>query len=225
MNIEIVEGPGNSAAIVSLSSGESVTAEGGAMIAIRGEVSMETTTQKKGSGSIKAGLKRLFASESFFLNHYTAGQGGGQVYLATTPPGDMKALQLSGVNLIAEGGSFVAKADTVNMNVGWQGMKSLFAGEGLFWLQLSGSGLVVLNSFGAIYSVDVDGEYIVDTGHIVAFEETLNFNISKAGTSWISSFLGGEGLVCRFKGKGRVWCQSHHPSAFGRLLGPLLRPR
>ena len=46
----------------------------------------------------------------------------------------------------------------------------------------------------------VDGEYIVDTGHIVAFNETLNFSLSKAGKSWMSSILGGEGLVCRFQG-------------------------
>jgi len=84
---------------------------------------------------------------------------------------------------------------------------------------------VVINSFGAIYPVAVDGEYIVDTGHIVAFEEGLDFEITKAGGSWISSFLGGEGLVCKFKGTGTVWCQSHNPSGFGGALGPLLPSR
>lgn len=225
MNIEIIEGPGNSAAVISLAANESCTAEGGSMIAIKGQASVETTTQKKGKGSIKSGLKRLLGGESFFLNHYTAGQGGAKVYFATTLPGDMAVVDLKGVGIIAEGGSFVVKSDTVNVDAGWQGMKSFLAGEGLFWLQLSGTGPVVLSSFGAIYTIDVDGEYVVDTGHIVAFEETLNFTISKAGKSWVSSFLGGEGFVCRFKGKGRLWCQSHHTSAFGRLMTPLLRPR
>jgi uncharacterized protein (AIM24 family) len=76
-----------------------------------------------------------------------------------------------------------------------------------------------------IYPIEVDGEYIVDTGHIVAFEPSLKFNISKVGESWLSSFLGGEGFVCRFKGKGTVWCQSHNPKSFGSSLGPSLKPR
>ena len=77
--------------------------------------------------------------------------------------------------------------------------------------------------FGTIYAVDVEDEYVVDTGHIVAFDESLKFEISKAGTSWIKSFLGGEGFVCRFKGKGRVYCQSHHPREFGLSLRPHLK--
>ena len=83
----------------------------------------------------------------------------------------------------------------------------------------------MLSSFGAIYPVEVDGEYIVDSGHIVAFNETLDFTITKAGKSWIHSFLSGEGLVCKFKGKGTVWCQSHNPGSFGASLTPSLKPR
>ena len=90
---------------------------------------------------------------------------------------------------------------------------------------MKGTGKVVLNSFGAIYPVEVDGAHIVDTGHIVAFNETLDFKIGKAGKSWASSIMGGEGLVCHFHGRGTVWCQSHNPASFGRNLGPKLRPR
>ena len=68
-------------------------------------------------------------------------------------------------------------------------------------------------------------EDIVDTGHIVAFNETLSFSITKAGKSWIGSMLSGEGLVCKFEGKGTVWCQSHNAQSFGQSLTPILRPR
>ena len=84
---------------------------------------------------------------------------------------------------------------------------------------------MLLNSFGAIYPVDVNGAYTVDTGHIVAFEDTLNFGIGKASDSLIGSFLGGEGLVCKFTGQGRLYCQTHNPPSFGSMLGPLLRAR
>ena len=225
MNVDIVEGPGNPAAIVKLSPGETVTAEGGAMIAMRGNFGIETTTQSRGKGSILGGLKRMLAGQSFFLNHFTADSAGGEIYFATTLPGDMVTLPISGGGIICEGGAFVVKSEGVNLDMSWQGLKSAFSGEKFFWVRLSGSGSAVLSSFGAIYPIDIDGEYIVDTGHIVAFEETLNFSISKAGSSWISSFLGGEGFVCRFKGRGRLWCQSHHAPDFGRVLGRLLKPR
>ena len=71
-----------------------------------------------------------------------------------------------------------------------------------------------------------EGESVtIDTGHVVAFTEALDFSITKAGKSWVSSFLGGEGLVCKFKGRGRVYCQSHNPPSFGRAVGKLLKPR
>ncbi|MFO7821793.1 MAG: TIGR00266 family protein [Lentisphaeria bacterium] len=225
MNIEIKHGPGNAAARVSLDAGETFTSEGGAMISMSGDVDIETTTHKKGQGSFGKALKRMLSGENFFLNHYTAGGGAGEVWLSTTLPGDMMVYELDNENLIVQGGAFVASAEGVEVNFGWQGFKSFLSGESAFWLQLSGSGKAVVNSFGAIYPVEVDGEYIVDTGHIVAFNEALDFSISKAGGSWISSILGGEGLVCRFRGKGTVWCQSHNPPSFGYKLGPKLKPR
>jgi len=90
---------------------------------------------------------------------------------------------------------------------------------------MTGNGELLLTSFGGIYEVPVNGEYIVDTGHIVAFEKSLTFNIGKANPSWWGAFLGGEGLVCRFQGQGKVYCQTHNPGAFGQLVGPQLPPR
>ena len=226
MDIEIIKGPGNAAAKIHLGSGETCTTEGGAMIAMSGDMQITTTTHKKGGkGSVLKAMKRMLAGENFFLNHYTAGARGGELYLATTLSGDMMQYPLQGENLIVQGGSFVACEPSVDIDLGWQGFKSLLSGEGVFWVHLKGTGKVVVNSFGAIYPVAVDGEYIVDTGHIVAFNETLDFTLTKAGKSWVSSFLGGEGLVCKFKGRGTVWCQSHNPGGFGRALRPMLKPR
>jgi uncharacterized protein (TIGR00266 family) len=225
MEVKIEHGPGNSAAKVRLAAGQTFTAEAGSMIALSGGVSLTTSTHKKSSGGILKAMKRLLAGESFFLNHFTASANGGEVWLSATLPGDMMSYELKNENLIVQGGSFVACDEGVSIDLGWQGFKSFLSGENIFWVHLKGSGTVVLSSFGAIYPVAVDGEYVVDTGHIVAFNETLNFTIRKAGKSLIGSFLGGEGFVCRFKGKGTVWCQSHNAGAFGRGLGPMLRPR
>ncbi len=225
MEVEIVHRPGNAAAKVQLAGGESCTAEGGAMIAMSGDMRIETTTHQKGKGGVLKAMKRMLSGESFFLNHYTAGAHGGDLWLATTLTGDMMTYDLDHENLIVQGGSFVACEPGVEIDLGWQGMKTLLSGESLFWIHLRGSGKTVINSFGEIFPVQVNGEHIVDTGHIVAFNETLDFNLSKAGKSWISSLLGGEGLVCKFQGQGTVWCQSHNPKSFGQALGPKLRPR
>jgi uncharacterized protein (TIGR00266 family) len=132
--------------------------------------------------------------------------------------------ELNAEKLIVQGGSYMASDPDIEVDFSWQGMKSMFSGEGMFWLNINGTGKVLINAYGMIYPVEVDGEYIVDTGHIVAFEPSLSFKISKAGASWMSSILGGEGLVCRFKGKGTVWCQSHNPNSFGSNIGPNLKP-
>ena len=133
--------------------------------------------------------------------------------------------ELDNESLIVQGGSFVACEEHIDVDMSWQGFKSILADDSMFWLNLKGSGKTIINSFGAIYPVEVDGEYIVDTGHIVAFNETLNFELTKAGGSWITAIMGGEGLVCRFKGQGTVWCQSHNANGFGSSLGSMLKPR
>lgn len=225
MRVELVHRPGNTAAKVTLISGETCTAESGAMIAMSGHMNITTSTHKKKSGSFLKAAKRLLSGESVFLNHFDTTDNIGEVWLGTDLAGDMMTLELDNENLIVQSGSFLACADGIEIDMGWQGFKSIISGESVFWLNLTGTGTVVLSSFGAIYPIEVDGEYIIDTGHIVAFNETLDFTITKAGKSWLHSFLGGEGLVCKFNGKGTVWCQSHNPRSFGMTLSPELRSR
>ncbi len=225
MNIELLHRPGNTAAKITLQQGESITAESGAMIAMTGNMDITTTTHKKNSGGLFKAAKRMIAGESLFLNHFEPQQREGTVFFGTDMAGDMMHLELDNENLIVQGGSFLACSDGVDIDLGWQGFKSLFSGESIFWLHLKGSGSLVLSAFGAIYPIKVDGEYIVDSGHIVAFDETLDFKITKAGKSWLHSFLGGEGLVCKFQGTGTVWCQSHNTGSFGNALTSYLRAR
>lgn len=225
MQVELLHRPGNTAAKVTLQPGQTCTAESGAMIAMSGHMGITTTTHKKGKGGLIKALKRKIAGESIFLNHFDSQGKPGDVFFGTNLAGDMMTMELDNENLVVQGGSFLCVEDSVEIDLGWQGFKSILSGESVFWVNLKGSGTVVLSSFGAIYPVEVDGEYIVDTGHIVAFNETLDFSITKAGKSWLHSFMGGEGLVCKFQGRGTVWCQSHNPRSFGVNLTPSLRVR
>ena len=228
MNVELIARPANAAAKVSLQAGETLTAEGGAMIAMSADMDVSTRVHKneKGGRALLKGLARGFGGEGLFMNYYTAGGSGGEIYLSTALPGDMEAVRIEpSVPLNVQNSSFVAHETGVEMNVSWGGLKNVFSGEGLVWLKLTGSGTVIINAFGAIYPVQVDGEYVVDTGNIAAFEDTLDFKVTKAGSSWVSAIAGGEGLVTRFSGKGTVWCQTHADRTFGAKLTPHLTPK
>ncbi len=217
--------PGATAAEITLKPHQKLTAEGGSMIAMSPNISLTTSTHTKKSGGLIKGLKRMFSGENFFLNHYTGSEQGGTVWLGTALSGDMISKELRGETLVIQGGSYVASTENIEIDLSWQGFKNLVSKEGLFWIKAKGNGTIIFNSFGAIYPIQVNGEYIVDTGHIVAFEESLNFKLSKAGKSWLSSILGGEGLVCKFHGTGTVWVQSHNAGSFGSIVGPKLKPR
>lgn len=225
MDIELLHRPGNTAAKIILQEGEVCTTESGAMIAMSGNMDITTSTHKKGKGGILKALKRMVAGESLFLNHFEPKSGSGELWLGTALAGDMVSLTLDNESLIVQGSSFLACEEGIDIDLGWQGFRSILSGESVFWVNLKGQGKIVLSSFGAIYPIEVDGDYIVDTGHIVAFNETLNFSITKAGSSWLHSIIGGEGLVCKFSGKGTVWCQSHNPVSFGKAISSGLRPR
>ena len=227
MNFEIQQRPSNSVASIGLQPGEVLTAEGGSMMALSGGIDMETSTRKRpgGKGGLKAGLKRLFSGESYFLNHYTAREEG-RVWLAPTLIGDLQVFQIQNERpLFLQGGSYVANGPGIDIELSYQGLKSFVGGEGLFWMKVTGQGDVLISSFGEIYEREVKGSFIVDSGHVVAFDQSLSFKLSKVGGSWISSFLGGEGFVMKFEGEGKVWCQSHNPGSFGSALGPKLRAR
>jgi uncharacterized protein (TIGR00266 family) len=223
MKVDIKMRPGSSVAEVQLDANEKIVTEGGAMVAMSSHFTVNTTTRSRGSdGGVMAGLKRMLSSESIFLNHYTANGKGGTIYLGTPLPGDIEVFELKGKKIFVQGGSYMASSEEVVLNTVWQGAKNILSGESLFWIELSGQGIAILNAFGVIYPIEIDGEYIVDTGHIVAYEEGLNFEITKAGSSWVASFLGGEGFVCKFRGKGTVWCQSHSSTSWGQAMTPNL---
>lgn len=227
MRAEILCRPATSVARLVLQQGESITCEVGAMIAMSNQITVETTSRKRGgTGGLIKGLKRMFAGENFFLNHFTAHAPEQTLFIGPGLLGDITHHRLQGGSLVVQGSSWLASSPEIELDATWQGLgKALFSGERVFWVKCTGAGDVFLSSFGAIATVNVDGEYVVDTGHIVAFEDTLHFDITKAGSSLIGSFLGGEGLVCRFHGQGKLYVQSHNPPSFGKLLGPKLKPR
>ena len=121
--------------------------------------------------------------------------------------------------------AFLASGPDVDLDTNWGGASSFFGGEGMFMLKATGTGPIVFNSFGAILEIEVEDGYTVDTGHIVAFEDTLKFSVGKFGGGLLAWFLSGEGLVCKFTGSGKLWIQTRNPQGFGEAIGSKLPMR
>ena len=226
MKVNIEYGPSYALAIVHLDQGEVIRAESGAMVSMDTHLKFETSaSQGKGiKGFFKALGRSLFSGESFFQNTFTAESGPGTVTLAPQMVGDIVQHQLTGNAVMITSSCYVAGHPSIEIKTKWGGAKSFFGGEGLFMMRAEGTGPLVMSAFGAVHEMDIDGDFIVDTGHIVAFEESLTFKVKRVG-SWFSTFFSGEGLVTQFSGKGKLWIQSRNPSAFGKLIGPKLPPR
>ena len=202
-----------------LDAGESVRAEAGAMVSYSDGIDIETGA----TGGILGSLKRsVLGGESFFQNTFTAQQAG-QVTLAPPLPGDVIRHDLEDERLLVQSGSFLAADEAVELDTAFGGAKTFFGSEGLFLLEMVGTGPTFLSSYGAIHEVELgEGErYTVDTGHIVAFEDTADFSVDAVG-GLRSTLFSGEGLVCRFSGPGRVWLQSRSQDAFLAWLIPQL---
>lgn len=223
MNIEIKHKPGFAMAQINLLQGEKIRAEGGAMVGLSANVKM--TTEKASRGGILKSLKSAFlGGESFWMNIFTAEQGNGEVKLAPTLPGDITEADLDSSTLYVQSTGFLAADTEIDIDTKFQGLRGFFSGESLFFLKLSGKGKVLLSSYGGIEKIPVQGSFIVDTGHIVAFEETLDYQITKFG-GWKSFFLSGEGLVARFSGQGHVYIQSRNVPVLGHWLRKMLPPK
>ena len=174
---------------------------------------VEIVTNAK--GGLLGGLKRsVLGGESFFINTFTASAGPGEVIVAPALPGDIIHLPVpsDGTAIMVQSGSWLASEAGVTVDTKWGGAKTFFSGEGLFMLRCSGSGDMLVASYGAIFEMDLPaGEsYKVDTGHIVAFEEGIGYQVNKVG-GWKSTILSGEGLVATFTGPGKLWQQSRSP--------------
>jgi len=219
--------PGSFASVkVNLASGERFISESGMMVRSTANVSYDITAKPKGKGGMLGALKRMLGGDSFFMSTYHA-EGEGYVVVAPTLPGDCYVIDLEpgAAPWMCAGASYMASGPEVALDTQFQGLKGFFSGESLFYVELSGSGPAVVNAFGRIREVEVNGSLIVDTGHVVAFQKSLSYEITKAGSSWFQSWLAGEGLVMNFNGRGKVLVQSHNPSEFGGAVGPLLPPR
>jgi uncharacterized protein (TIGR00266 family) len=220
MQTAIEHSPAFAVARVQLEPGEQVRSEAGAMVSMSSTVDIETSTQ----GGIMRGLKRsVLGGESFFMNTFTATGPGAEVSFAPELPGDIVEWPLAGQTVYLQSGSYLAGGSGLDVDSKWGGAKTFFSREGLFMLRITGTGSLLVSSYGAIQHRDLAaGEtFTVDTGHMVGWSEGISYDVRKVG-NWKSTLLSGEGLVCELTGPGRIYLQTRSPEAFLGWLIPKL---
>jgi len=223
MEVSIKYRPSYSLALAKLTPNESIDVEAGALVGMTQGIELQT---KARGGVLKSLARSMLGGESFFVNTYQASEQGGEIMLAPELPGDMIVRQMKGETLLVQSGSYVASSEGIDVSTKWGGPKTFFAREGITMLKVSGTGKLVLSSYGAIHeSVLAAGmTYTVDTGHLVAFDEDLGFKVRAVG-GLKSTLFSGEGLVVDLTGPGEFLLQTRSEDAFLSWLIPKLPDR
>jgi uncharacterized protein (TIGR00266 family) len=218
---------------VVLDPGETVIAEAGAMMYLDDGIEFETVMGDGSEpdaglfGKLKSAGKRVITGESLFMTHFTNHGGGNQrVAFAAPYPGKIVPVDLAVTNgrLICQKDAFLCAAMGVKVDIVFNKKigTGIFGGEGFILQDLKGDGLVFLHAGGTIIEKRLIGERLrVDTGCLVAFEETVEYSIERAG-KLKSQVFGGEGLfLTTLQGTGRVWLQSLPFSRLADRIAPM----
>ena len=206
-------------AIVNLQAEQQISAEAGAMVSMSANIDLHSEMK----GGMFGALKRAVGGESAFVSTFTARGGAGEVTLASGSPGDIAGIEMQSQTFMVQSHSYLAGDTTLQVDTKFGGAKSFFGGEGLFLLQVSGTGLLLVSSFGAIHrkTLRPGEQYVVDTGHLVAWEGQMQYNLRKAAKSgYFRSMMSGEGLVAEFSGPGEILIQTRNLAALAALLKP-----
>ncbi|QSA97279.1 TIGR00266 family protein [Methylococcus sp. EFPC2] len=205
---------------VELDPGEAAVGEAGAMMYMQDGIEMDTVF---GDGSQQGGLfskllgagKRLLTGESLFTTvFYNQGGGKRRVAFAAPYPGKIVPVHLAevGGTLICQKDAFLCAAKGVSLGIAFQKKLGvgLFGGEGFIMERLEGDGWAFVHAGGTLLERTLaPGERLrVDTGCVVAFQPTVDFDIQYVGKIK-SALFGGEGLFfANLSGPGKVWLQS-----------------
>jgi len=219
MEIDIVHRPSYSLAVTKLSPNERIRAEAGAMVSMSSGVNIETKAE---GGFLKSLGCAVLGGESFFQNFFVASAQGGEITLAPELPGDMMMIELKGNKLMIQSGSYVASENGVELTTKVSA-KALMSAEGISMLEASGTGKLLVSSYGAIFERQIGAgeKYIVDTSHLVAFDAGMGVQPKTVG-GIKSTLFSGEGLVIELTGPGAIYMQTRSPQALINWIIPQL---
>lgn len=230
MKHSILFDPSYSMLEVQLEPGETLQAESGAMVSRSTNTNMDTSMNAgREPGFVQtlkaiavALIKKLLGGESFFVNEFSSSDNNPTtVTIAPKLPGSIVCRELNNQSITLQGGAFLACTNQLEVKVKFAGLKAIFSGHGLFFLEISGTGQVFFSAYGGVLEREVSGSLTVDTGHLVGFDPGVDYIIRGAG-GLKSTLFSGEGLVMDFSGKGKVYLQSRNVGSLVSFINPRL---
>lgn len=230
MHHEVTHKPGFAMLRVELEPGEKLVSEPGAMVAMSRSIDLSAKMSADDTTGFFAKLvmfwfalvKKFIGGESVMFSHYDARQKGA-VWISPTYMGDIHHRRLSGETLYLAKGAYLASTGSVEISVKFGGFKAfIMPWTSSFKLVATGNGDLYFNSYGGIQAIEVNGSYVVDDGHIVAYEGSLTRKTRSVGGGVTGLLASGEGLVKEFQGQGTVYIQTRNHSALAGWLTPML---
>ncbi len=201
-----------------LDPGDVVRAASGAMNWYQGDLELRGRLL---GGVVRSVARKLLGGTSMFITEYTAGAPGA-VGIAPTFPGAVTSARLDDGKLFLSPSTFLAATDGIDLRTRFYGSRGFLSGSGPFLIEASGSGEVWFSAFGGLVERELDGDLLVDTGHVCAFEPTVGYRLRGAG-GVKQTLFSGEGLLLGFSGRGRIYLQSRNASALAQWVTPFLR--
>lgn len=207
---------------IRLDQGESIYTQSGGMVWMDNAIQMQTNMQ----GGFGKALGRMFSGDSMFMATYTSAVPDQEITIASTFPGSIADIELTGGSVIAQKSAFLCAQPTVTLSLHVvKGIGAgLFGGEGFILQRLSGVGHVFLEIDGSLVErVLAPGERIkVDTGNVAAFQESVQYQAEMV-KGFKNILFGGEGLfLTTLTGPGKVWLQTMTLPSFAKQLIPFL---
>ena len=213
---------------LSLNQGETVYIQRGSMVYHTPNVSLNTKLNASGSGLgrfVKAVGRSMVSGESTFITQAVAESDNGNLALAPDTPGQVIALELGEKQYQLNDGAFLALDGTASYTMESQSIgKALFGGQGgLFVMTTQGQGTLLANAFGSITKIELQNqEMTIDNAHVVAWSQSLDYNIHLENSFW-QSIGTGEGVVNTFRGTGEVYVQSLNLQSFAGSLNKYIQ--
>lgn len=202
-----------------LGEAEVVVAQPNSMLSMSSGMSISATIGRRGAGSgWWSGTKSLLGGENFFTSEYRAKRDGQTLVLAPNTYGDVLSIPLpeTGGYYLTRG-SYLANVGECELGIKYSGFKGWMSKKGLFLLHASGDGTVFCQTYGAIMSQTLaEGEvFLVDNRFVVAFSDTIKYQLVKATDNVKDSIFSGEGLVNRYTGPGTLYYQTRGKPGVG----------
>ncbi|MGE4618578.1 MAG: TIGR00266 family protein [Planctomycetota bacterium] len=218
MKIDLDGNPDFGEALIELESGETFRAASGAMNWMDGNLALKARLL---GGLLTSLARRFLGGTSLFITEFSAA-GPSRMALSHSLAGTLVRIPVTREGILIAGGAFTACTQGVRLKTRFGGFKAFFSGKGAFFIEAAGEGEVLFGAYGALVEKELDGELVIDNGHVLAWEQTLDWKLGTAG-GLKSTFFSGEGLVMRFSGRGRIWLQTRHLDSTAGWVTPFLR--